>query len=141
MTGQRDTNSAIGDRTPAHVTSGKQSSEEAARALLACIASGDRCAIEGLYVLYFSRLANSFCICMCMHPNFESGDMYQGKSEEYVAAGTSYLAYSGPYFVDEASRMVEHEMFVSLFPNWKGQRQVRIVKLDDKELHLSPNVR
>jgi hypothetical protein len=27
----------------------------------------------------------------------------------------------------------------SLFPNWKGQRQSRIVKLDDKELHLSPN--
>jgi hypothetical protein len=41
--------------------------------------------------------------------------------------------------VDEASRIVEHEMFVSLFPNWKGQRQARIVKLDGKELHLSPN--
>jgi hypothetical protein len=27
----------------------------------------------------------------------------------------------------------------SLFPNWKGQRQVRIVKLDEKELHLSAN--
>jgi hypothetical protein len=30
-------------------------------------------------------------------------------------------------------------MFVSLFPNWKGQRQGRIVKLDEQELHLSPN--
>ena len=59
---------------------------------------------------------------MCMHPNFESGDMYKGKPGEYVAAGTSHIAYSGPYFVDEASRMVEHKMFVSLFPNWKGQR-------------------
>ena len=71
--------------------------------------------------------------------NFESGDMYKGKPEEYVAAGLSYLAYSGPYYVDEANRIVEHEMFVSLFPNWKGQRQARIVKLDEKELRLSPN--
>jgi hypothetical protein len=30
-------------------------------------------------------------------------------------------------------------MFVSLFPNWKGRRQARIVKLDEKELHLSPS--
>ena len=72
-------------------------------------------------------------------PNFESGDMYKGKPEEYVAAGLSYLAYSGPYYVDEANRIVEHEMFVSLFPNWKGQRQARIVKLDVKELQLGPN--
>jgi DNA-directed RNA polymerase specialized sigma24 family protein len=59
VTGRRDTNPAIGDLTPAH-HSGKQSSEEVARALLACIAAGDRCAIEELYVLYFSRLAKFF---------------------------------------------------------------------------------
>jgi hypothetical protein len=63
-------------------------------------------------------------------PNFEGDDMYKGKPEEYVAAGLSYLAYSGPYYVDEANRIVEYEMAVSLFPNWKGQRQARIVKLD-----------
>jgi hypothetical protein len=34
-------------------------------------------------------------------------------------------------------RIIEHEMFVSLFPNWRGQRQVRIVKLDHNELTLS----
>jgi hypothetical protein len=70
---------------------------------------------------------------------FESGDMYQGKPEEYVNAGLSYLAYSGPFYVDEAKRIIEHEMFVSLFPNWQGQRQVRIVKLDGNELKLSPD--
>jgi hypothetical protein len=72
-------------------------------------------------------------------PNFASGDMYKGEPQEYAAAGLSYLAYSGPYYVDEARRVVEHEMFVSLFPNWRGQRQVRIVKLNENELHLSPN--
>ena len=28
-------------------------------------------------------------------------------------------------------------MYVSLFPNWKGQRQVRIVRLDADEVQLS----
>jgi hypothetical protein len=69
--------------------------------------------------------------------NFESGDMYQGAPEEYASAGISYLAYSGPYYVDEARGAVEHEMFVSLFPNWKDQRQLRIVRLEGDELQLS----
>ena len=93
---------------------------------------------EGL-ILYTPDGYMSAQLSAANRPNFASGDMYRGKSEEYVAAGLSYLAYSGPYYVDEASRTVEHEMFVSLFPNWKGQRQARIVKLDEQELQLSPN--
>jgi len=93
---------------------------------------------EGL-ILYTPDGYMSAQLSAADRPNFESGDMYKGKPEEYVAAGLSYLAYSGPYYIDEANRIVEHEMFVSLFPNWKGQRQARIVKLDEKELHLSPN--
>ena len=93
---------------------------------------------EGL-ILYTPDGYMSAQLSAANRPNFASGDMYRGKPEEYVAAGLSYLAYSGPYYVDEASRTVEHEMFVSLFPNWKGQRQARIVKLDEHELHLSPN--
>jgi len=93
---------------------------------------------EGL-ILYTPDGYMSAQLSAADRPNFESGDMYRGKPEEYVTAGLSYLAYSGPYYVDEANRIVEHEMFVSLFPNWKGQRQVRIVKLDEKELHLSPD--
>jgi hypothetical protein len=93
---------------------------------------------EGL-ILYTPDGYMSAQLSAADRPNFESGDMYKGKPQEYVAAGLSYLAYSGPYYVDEVNRIVDHEMFVSLFPNWKGQRQSRIVKLDDKELHLSPN--
>jgi hypothetical protein len=93
---------------------------------------------EGL-ILYTPDGYMSAQLSAADRPNFESGDMYKGKPEEYLAAGLSYLAYSGPYYVDEANRIVEHEMFVSLFPNWKGQRQARIVKLDEKELRLSPN--
>jgi hypothetical protein len=68
---------------------------------------------------------------------FESGDMYTGRPEEYTASGSSYIAYSGPYYVDEAKATLQHEMSVSLFPNWQGQRQVRIVKIEGDSLHLA----
>jgi Lipocalin-like domain len=35
--------------------------------------------------------------------DFASGDMYRGTPEDYVAAGTSYLAYSGRYRVDDST--------------------------------------
>jgi hypothetical protein len=69
--------------------------------------------------------------------DFASGDMYRGVPDDYIAAGVSYLAYSGPYYVDEARRTVEHEMAVSFFPNWKGQRQLRIPQLDGDRLVLA----
>ena len=57
--------------------------------------------------------------------------------EEYAAAGRSYIAYSGRFFVDEAKRSLSHEMAVSLFPNWLGQRQVRLVEVNGERLQLS----
>ena len=51
---------------------------------------------EGL-ILYTPDGYMSAQLSAADRPNFESGDMYKGKPEEYVAAGLSYLAYSGPY--------------------------------------------
>jgi hypothetical protein len=68
--------------------------------------------------------------------NFADGDMYQGTPEEYTAAGLSYLAYSGPYRVDETRRTVQHGMAVSAFPNWAGERQLRLAELDGDQLTL-----
>ena len=68
---------------------------------------------------------------------FAGEDMYRGGPEEYAAAGASYLAYSGPYYVDEARRTIEHEMEVSFFPNWEGQRQIRVPRLDGDTLVLA----
>jgi hypothetical protein len=68
---------------------------------------------------------------------FADGDVLRATSEEYAAAGSSYVAYSGRFFVDEAKRSLSHEMAVSFFPNWLGQRQVRLVEVDGKRLQLS----
>ena len=68
---------------------------------------------------------------------FADNDMYGGTPDEHVAAGRTYIAYSGRFTVDEATRTLSHEVAVSLFPNWRGQVQVRVAELDNGRLHLS----
>ncbi|MFC0449601.1 lipocalin-like domain-containing protein [Rhodococcus jostii] len=65
-------------------------------------------------------------------PNVHSGEM----SERSEAAG-GYLAYSGPYHVDEENSVVWHEMAVSLYPNWIGDSQKRYVRFDGDWMTLS----
>lgn len=69
--------------------------------------------------------------------SFASGDMYRGTAAEYESAAVGYLAYSGPYDVDEVRGVVEHGMEVSLFPNWQGQRQLRIAQIEGDTLVLA----
>jgi len=69
-------------------------------------------------------------------PNFASGDWFAGTAEDYQAEATSYIAYSGPFHVDEDKQTLTHSMFVSLFPDWTGQTQPRLVGLDGDILYL-----
>lgn len=68
---------------------------------------------------------------------FSSGDWFNGTSDEYEMEATSYIAYSGRFHVDETKRTLSHSMFVSLFPNWIGQTQPRVVLLEGDSLYLS----
>jgi len=66
-----------------------------------------------------------------------SKEHYTGATpEEYTQEGATYLAYSGPFQVNEEKKILTHSMYVSLFPNWTGQTQRRIVHFADGLLHL-----
>ncbi|MDN7672675.1 lipocalin-like domain-containing protein [Burkholderia oklahomensis] len=67
---------------------------------------------------------------------FAGDDPYGGAPDEHVAAGRTYLACAGRFFVDEATGALSHEMAASLFPNWLGGPQTRVVELTDDVLHL-----
>ncbi|MGO1501473.1 MAG: lipocalin-like domain-containing protein [Marinobacter sp.] len=69
---------------------------------------------------------------------FAINDFYQGSDEEYRAAGSSYIAYSGEFRVDEGKQTLTHSMYVSFFPNWLGQTQPRVVRLEGNVLVLGP---
>ncbi|MDB5143438.1 MAG: lipocalin-like protein [Mucilaginibacter sp.] len=69
-------------------------------------------------------------------PLFKNSDLNVATHDEFANAAASYLAYSGPFYVDEEKKSLRHAMTVSLFPNWLGQVQVRLVSLEDGLLHL-----
>nr|WP_271209271.1 lipocalin-like domain-containing protein [Rhodococcus wratislaviensis]GLK33774.1 hypothetical protein GCM10017611_06170 [Rhodococcus wratislaviensis] len=61
-------------------------------------------------------------------------------SEGTLAAepfATGYLAYSGPFHVDEATGTLHHKVKVSLFPYWVGSTQLRGSRLEGDILTLS----
>jgi hypothetical protein len=61
-----------------------------------------------------------------------------GPYEDQDLPDAYFIAYSGPYDVDEASRTVAHHVQVSVIPSWLGTTQVRQVRFDGpSELALS----
>ena len=78
---------------------------------------------------------------MCRQPPerspFADGDLLRATPQEYAAAGSSYIAYSDRFFVDEDKKSLSHEMAVSFFPNWFGQQQLRLVEVKGETLRLS----
>ncbi|MGO4474674.1 lipocalin-like domain-containing protein [Massilia sp. 2TAF26] len=75
-------------------------------------------------------------LCHAQRTPFASGDWFKGTPEEYEAEASSYIAYTGPFHVDEELQSLTHSMFISLFPNWKGQTQPRVVKIEGDYLYL-----
>lgn len=67
---------------------------------------------------------------------FVDGDLHQADHNELAAAARGYIAYAGPFEVSPDGRLTHH-MTVSLFPNWLGQTQQRIVSLDGRRLQLA----
>ncbi|MBT2373064.1 lipocalin-like domain-containing protein [Pseudomonas fluorescens] len=88
-------------------------------------------------LLYTADGYMSAQLCTTSRDGFRSNDMYLGTGAEYMASGKTYLAYSGPYHFDERTGVLEHEMAVSFFPNWAGQRQVRSASLYEDLLYLA----
>jgi len=68
---------------------------------------------------------------------FASGDWFKASDAEFRDEATSYIAYAGPFHVDEEKQHLTHSMFISLFPNWIDQTQPRVVRIDGDQLCLS----
>jgi hypothetical protein len=59
-----------------------------------------------------------------------------GTQAENADAAAGYIAYAGGFTVDETASVVEHHVDVSLFPNWIGVTQRRLVDVAGDELVL-----
>lgn len=70
-------------------------------------------------------------------PDFDRPDTAGGTTEQAAAAAFGYLAYSGPFEVDEQSNTLHHNVIVSLLPNWLDHREERRAYLGGDRLTLS----
>ncbi len=70
-------------------------------------------------------------------PAYGSGRLHTGTTEEMAQAAKGYMAYAGPYEINEQSRVLTHHMDVSMNPTWLGQAQERYVKLEGDTLTIT----
>jgi hypothetical protein len=69
-------------------------------------------------------------------PKFASDNRLQGSQEEIKAAFTGYVAYFGPYEVNEAEGIVIHHLEGSIFPNEVGRDNIRYYEFSGDRLTL-----
>jgi hypothetical protein len=69
-------------------------------------------------------------------PGYDRPDTAGGTNAQHAAAAAGYLAYSGPYAIDEATGIIHHEVVVSLLPNWLETVQLRDSILKSNRLTL-----
>src|ERR1700676_3384707 len=69
-------------------------------------------------------------------PAFDRPETDGGTPEQAAAAAAGYLAYSGPFTVDENTGVLHHQPRVSLLPNWLNLTQLRHSTLDGDHLTL-----
>ncbi len=65
---------------------------------------------------------------------FAAGDLLAGSSEEKARAAESYVSYCGRYELRDDA--VIHHIELSLFPNWSGIDQERLLEVTGNRLTL-----
>lgn len=70
-------------------------------------------------------------------PLYRSAYVHDGTMHEQSTAAGSYLAYSGPYRIDEEESVVYHTAALSLYPNWTGEERKRHVQFAGELMTLS----
>lgn len=88
-------------------------------------------------ILYTADGYMSAQIMASGRPPYTSTRVHGGTAAERDAAAGGYMAYSGPYRVDEVDSVVWHDVSVSLYPNWVGGHQKRYAEIVDSQLTLS----
>jgi hypothetical protein len=70
-------------------------------------------------------------------PLFDRPDTDGGTAAQAAAAASGYLAYSGPFDVDESTGTLRHEATISLLPNWLDRPLLRRSTLQGNQLTLT----
>jgi len=83
------------------------------------------------YVTYGKDGWMSFQVSAAQRQFYEVPTQDGGSIDQTLAAARSFLAYAGPYTVDEAQAAVSQQVAYCLIPNWVGDVHKRYVRFDD----------
>jgi Lipocalin-like domain len=64
--------------------------------------------------------------CSANRARFVSDDLAKADPNEYEQAARTYISYGGSYEL-HGNKLIHH-VLMSLFPNWVGQPQIRIIE-------------
>jgi hypothetical protein len=87
---------------------------------------------------YLTYTADGYMFVVLMRAGraaFGADDLLAGSDDELAAAAASYISYAGTY--ELRATTVVHHVRASLFPNWVGTDQERLVEWDGGRLILS----
>ena len=87
------------------------------------------------YIMYGRDGYMSVAIMRPDRARFAAGDLLGGSAEERARAAETYVSYCGRY--EFRGDTVVHRVELSLFPNWVGIEQERLVEVEGDRLTLS----
>ncbi len=87
------------------------------------------------YIMYSPDGYMSVAIMRPDRTKFAAGDLLSGSEAEKAHAAGTYVSYCGRY--EFRGETVVHQVELSLFPNWVGVAQERLVELKGDRLTLS----
>lgn len=88
-------------------------------------------------LMYDSKGFMSVLLMNSDRPNFASGDMMKGTTEELKAAFEGFDAYCGTYKIENGNSSVIHHLHGAKFPNWVGTDQIRFFKISNDTLQIT----
>jgi hypothetical protein len=87
------------------------------------------------YIMYGQDGYMSVSIMGSERATFSAGDLLSGSAQERAQAAGTYVSYCGRY--EFRGDTVVHHVELSLFPNWVGVEQERLVEVKGDRLMLS----
>jgi hypothetical protein len=94
------------------------------------------------YLSYTAEGTVSAVLGASDRPLVAARDPQDATPEEYASSARTFVAYAGAYSLDEETGEVEHHIQISLYPNWQGHSQLRVLQLDGDTVNIvaSPRV-
>ena len=94
------------------------------------------------YLIYTAEGTVSAVLGASDRPALAALDPQDATPDEYASSARTFVAYAGTYLLDEESGEVSHNIELSLYPNWQGQSQLRVLQLDGDTVNIvaSPRI-